>query len=183
MKSGDTIEKLLNEIRKVQRSITIERIRLEDMGFQMSQTLSEIEGRKVIVVVSPLVETILLFRGTERRFVATASWSREQFAMAAKAAVGLRGDKVTARRLGGEEGPWEVKAGHTYELVETVQMTIKVHRDGQKTLEIKVAGPDSIGDVAGESPGSSSCRHGNKSDSGEWMERTFGWRMEASTTW
>jgi hypothetical protein len=148
MKSGDSIEKLLNEIRKVCKSLAVERIRLEDSELMMSQTLNEITGKKVIVVVSPLVEVILLFKGTERRFVATSSWNREQFAGAARAAVGSRGDKATVRRIGGEEDPWEVRAGHTYELVETIQMTIKVLRDGQKTLDVKVAGPDSIGDVA-----------------------------------
>jgi hypothetical protein len=43
----------------------------------MSQTVGEIVGKKVIVVISPLVKVLLLFRGSERRFVATATWTRE----------------------------------------------------------------------------------------------------------
>jgi hypothetical protein len=116
----------------------------------MSQKLSEIEGKKAIAVISPLVETMLLFRGVERRFVPTATWSREQYAQGARGAVGLKEKQVTVRRLGGEEDSWEVRAGHTYELLETTKFPVKVHRAGHKTFDLNVAGPDSIGDVAAE---------------------------------
>jgi hypothetical protein len=95
-----------------------------------------------------LVEVQLLFRGVERRFVATATWTREQFANAARKAVGFKEEKVTVRRLGGEEAPCEVKAGHTYELVETSAFNIKIQKEGHKIFQLKVAGPHSIGDVA-----------------------------------
>jgi hypothetical protein len=45
MKSGDTVEKLLNEIGKVQNKITVERVGLEDGELMMAQTLNEIDGR------------------------------------------------------------------------------------------------------------------------------------------
>jgi hypothetical protein len=98
-KQKDSIEKLLNEIRRAQRSITIERIRTEDGELRMTQTVAEIVGRRI----SPLVEIVLLYRGVERRMVATESWTQTQFTDAVKAAVGGRGDKFLARRLSGEE--------------------------------------------------------------------------------
>jgi hypothetical protein len=79
--------------------------------------------------------------------VAAGSWSQEQFTNAAKAAVGGRGDKFLARRIGAEEEPWEVRAGHTYELVETSMVTLRVSREGKKSLEVKIPGTASIGDV------------------------------------
>jgi hypothetical protein len=41
MRGGDSIEKLLNEIRKLHKSVTIERIRSEDRELQMTMTLAD----------------------------------------------------------------------------------------------------------------------------------------------
>jgi hypothetical protein len=112
------------------------------------QKAGDIKGQKIIVVVSPLVEVILLYRGIERTSVAASTWSQEQFTNGAKAAVNGRGDKFLARRVGAEEEPWEIRAGHTYELVETGNLTIKLYQKTKKLFEIKIAGTASIGDVA-----------------------------------
>jgi hypothetical protein len=143
----DTIEKLLNRIREVQKTISISRIRTEDGELMMGQTVAEIVGRRIIAVVSPQVEVTLLYQGVERRMVATESWNQEQLTNALKAAVGGRGDKFLARRLGAEEGPWEVRAGHTCELVETSRMTLKMVAEKGK-FDVKIPGTASIGEVA-----------------------------------
>jgi hypothetical protein len=147
-REDETIEKLLNDIRRAHRRITIERIKTESAELRMDQRVAEIVGQKVIVAINPLVEVRLLYRGVERTMIATSTWTQVQFTDAAKAPVGERGEKFLARRVGAEKEAWEVRAGHTYELVETSLLTLKLYRKTKEFVEIKLPGTASIGEVA-----------------------------------
>jgi hypothetical protein len=68
---------LPNDIRKAHRTITSERIKTENAELRMDQKAAEIAGQKIIVVLSPLVEVTLLFRGVERSMVATSTWNQD----------------------------------------------------------------------------------------------------------
>jgi hypothetical protein len=74
------------------------------------------------------------------------SWTQREFAQAAKSAVPARKD-VIMRRLGGDPN-WEVKAGHTYELIEMVQVTLKLCDAAGEPHDFKVAGTIDLGELS-----------------------------------
>jgi hypothetical protein len=52
------------------------------------------------------------------------------------------------RFLGIGSEDWEVRAGHTYELVETAQMTMRPYDTAGKPHDIKAAGTITLGELA-----------------------------------
>jgi hypothetical protein len=94
--------------------------------------------------VSKLVQVIIDWMGTEQQMFARECWTKEEFANAVQAHLGIS-HKLEATPLGLSD--WAVRAGFVYEVSETRKVTMRCQDvDGRKST-IEIAENKTIGDV------------------------------------
>jgi hypothetical protein len=148
-KKTSTVAETLAKIRKERPGVAMEQIQVAgaavDEDVQVEDWISRSRNHPFQVVVSRLVEVRIWRRGPERTMPARTSRTQEEFTQAAKGLVTTRKDAIVRRR--GGEPSWEVRAGHTYELVETAQVTIKLYDTAGKPHEFKATGAIELGEL------------------------------------
>jgi hypothetical protein len=144
VKKGTTVEEFKESLKFIHKRSQIAAVANHE-GYIIAQEddleewINRTSEKPFRILPTKQVQVIIDFRGTHQHFVVSENASEKGFRQAVRIHLRLpTKTKLTVRLLGQDR--WEIKAGHTYAVMEPRKMQINLHDLHLKTCRLEVPG-------------------------------------------